>query len=239
MTVGSINCPGGRSKSRVVLAVIVGSVMAAFAAGCSAFGGTGAAVDPVVRVSGIACSQPTAGIGYLIDAGRILTSGHVVDAVSEVEVLFDNAETAVATVIHIDRMLDLAIVDIDGTPSTFESADGPVEFGDSSAGDTGSIRLLTDEGKRVDVPYEVLRRIRASTLDVGRENEVTRRSVQLEAVVERGDSGAPLIDDEGRLVGVVWATSVSQEATAYAVRGDEIAAVVMAADESPSGPGSC
>jgi len=215
---------------------MIGLVAGGLAIGCSSSGLT---VDPVVRVSGIACSQPTAGVGYLIDTDRVLTSGHVVDAVDEVEVLFDDQQTALATVTHIDRMLDLAILDIPGTSEPYEPDGGPVEFGDSRTGDTGSIQLLTEDGERVDVPYEVLRRIRASTLDVGRNNEITRRSVQLEAVVERGDSGAPLIDDDGNLVGVVWATSVSQQSTAYAVRGDEIAGVVDAADASPSGPGSC
>lgn len=221
---------------RRVLIALVGFLVGGLAAGCS---GVGVTVDPVVRVSGIACSQPTAGVGYLISADRVLTSGHVVDAVDEVEVLFGDQQTALATVTHIDRLLDLAVVDLAGTPEPFEPAGGPVDFGDSRTGDTGSIQLLTEDGERVDVPYEVLRRIRASTLDVGRNNEITRRSVQLEAVVERGDSGAPLIDDSGNLVGVVWATSVSQRSTAYAVRGDEIAAVVEAADAAPSGPGSC
>lgn len=217
---------------------VAGLVLAGLAAACSG-SGSGIAVDPVVRVSGIACSQPTAGVGYLIGANRILTSGHVVDAVTEVEVLFGGEQTADATVTHIDRMLDLAIVDLVDEAERFEPETGPAEFGDSSTGDTGSIRLLTEEGDHVDVSYEVIRRIVASTLDVGRENEIRRRSVQLEAVVERGDSGAPMIDSEGRLVGVVWATSVSQESTAYAVRGDEIAAVIDAADAAPSGPGSC
>jgi len=220
----------------MLASIAIGVVVAGVTTGCS---GAGVGIDPVVRVSGVACSQPTAGVGYLIDAGRILTSGHVVDAVTEVAILFGNQETAAGTVTHIDRMLDLAVVDIDGAAASYQPVDGPVEFGDSRAGDTGSIRLLSEEGERVDVPYEVMRRIRASTLDVGRENEITRRSVQLEAMVERGDSGAPLIDAAGQLVGVVWATSVSQQSTAYAVRGDEIATVIEAADEAPSGPGSC
>jgi len=178
----------------------------------------------------------------IVDTNTVLTSGHVMDALGKVEIRLADGRGVEGEVVHIDRVQDLAVVAIrpdELTGMDISSIDGDVRFGDAGTDDVGVIALLTEDGVRVDAPYLVERRIRASTLDVGRNNEISRRSLQLDATVDRGDSGAPLINDQGEVVGIIWATSVSQDTTAYAVRGDEIQAVLTAAKDDPSGPGTC
>lgn len=234
--------PGSISVS-VRVALLASFVAVLALASCGDGGVSPGMVDPIVRLSGTACSVPSAGVGIIVDTNTVLTSGHAMDALDPVQVRLADGREAEGEVVHIDRVLDLAVVAIDPSTSPdgidFSAVDGDARFGDAGTDDRGVIALLTDEGERVDVPYVVERRIRASTLDVGRNNEISRRSLQLAASIERGDSGAPLINDAGEIVGVVWATSVRQEARAYAVRGDEIEAVLEDAKVAASGPGSC
>lgn len=228
----------GRWRSLIGASVLI----AIAATGCGDDGVNPGMVDPIVRLSGVACSVPAAGVGTIVDTNIVLTSGHAMDGLTGVEITLADGRRVDGDVLHIDRVLDLAVVAIvDDGPGGIdvESIDGETRFGDAGSEDVGVIALLTDEAERVDVPYVVERRIRASTLDVGRNNEISRRSLELDANVERGDSGAPLINADGEIVGVVWATSVNQESTAYAVRGDEIEQVLEDAQTQPSGPGSC
>lgn len=224
----------------VVGLVVVGSVLALLV-GCGSKSAEPSVVEPVaispaertVHVRGVACSQPRDGVGVDLGTGLVLTSGHVVDGLTDATILRTPDREDPARIVHIDRRLDVAILAID------DWFDGAVVIADIDAGEAGIVHLRDADGNHHSVEFSVDRRILAQTLDVGRVNEVERPSLQLTTVLERGDSGAGLWDDQGSLVGVLWAISTSVNARAFGVQGDELNAVITAATTNPSGPSLC
>ena len=132
--------------------------------------------------------------GTIVPDGRVLTVEHVLAGARRVEV-----DGRVATVVRRDPELDLAELrsDVTGPPVRYGEADG-------------DLRVLTPRGAR---PATLNRRVNVHFAGTpGR-----RPSLDLAAKIVAGDSGAPVVDREGRIVGVVYARSTRREA-AYAVR---------------------
>lgn len=199
-----------------------------------------------VRVVGVECARSIGGTGALVGGDLMLTSGHVVVGADELDVHLDNGETLPGQVIHIDRRLDVAVMRVPGLDLK------PVAFGDADAGDSGVVAILApfrieaEVGEPAEVelqvelqPYLVNRRIRATTDNVGRTEQIVRPTLELDADIESGDSGALLFNADGEAVGLVWSTSRARTTVGYAVRGNELESVLTAAQENPSGPGTC
>lgn len=216
-----------------VLFGVLGSVFASLPSGRGAFL-TLRAQDRAVHLRGKGCLGLAGGSGTLVGADVIVTSGHVANGIEHLEARLVGDITETAAVTHIDTKLDIAVLRLG---DAFEYS--ALEFGDADVGDEGSVFIRDAEGVVHAKPYVVERRIRAETDNVGRTEIVERRSLQLEAKIERGDSGALLIDRSSHGVGVVWSTSRNLGDVGYATRGDEIAAVLDAERTNPSGPLRC
>lgn len=190
--------------------------------------------DRAVHLTGKGCLGLAGGSGTLVGQDLIVTSGHVANGIETLEALMVGDRQATARVTHIDTKLDIAVLRLG--PEFHYS---PIEFGDADVADEGHIYVRDSDNVVESKPYVVQRRIRAQTDNVGRSEVVERRSLQLGADIARGDSGALLIDDASRGVGVVWSTSRSLGAVGYATRGDEIAGVLANERTTPSGPLRC
>jgi S1-C subfamily serine protease len=82
--------------------------------------------------------------------------------------------------------------------------------------------------------------IDASGTDIYRTQTVVREVYSLRSIVRPGNSGGPLFDDTGRVVGVVFARSSVDANTGYALTASEIAPVVAAAGSTtPVSSGAC
>ena len=148
--------------------------------------------------------------GTVIAPGQVLTVAHVLDGGTRVEVQGRDGVRRRATLLKRGPGLDLALLRVPG-------ATGPsVRFGDAD-GD-GDLRVLT-VGDGV-VSARVRRRIVARLVD--QPGRPRRPSLELAVTVGSGDSGAPVVDAEGDLVGVVYARSTRREGTAYGVRYDAL-----------------
>jgi serine protease Do len=148
------------------------------------------------------------GSGCVIDKdGHILTSAHVVSGAQQIQVVFPDAEACAARVVGVDRSTDLAVLEIE-KPAGRELR--PIELGDSDAlrvaemvvaiGSPFSLQssvtmgIVSQKGRSVGVlPYEDF--------------------IQTDAPINPGNSGGPLVDLDGRLVGV---NAVIQTAGPYA-----------------------
>jgi S1-C subfamily serine protease len=75
----------------------------------------------------------------------------------------------------------------------------------------------SDHGVVESAPAEILRRVTVRTTDVYREGEHLRPGLELQADVQAGDSGGGLVDADGKLVGIVWATSRERDDRAWAM----------------------
>lgn len=143
--------------------------------------GGAASVEPLpvtVRAGGLAEERATA---VATGDGRVLTVAHVLDGARAVRV-----GGRPARVVRVDTGRDVAELAVPGLVAD------PARF--ARAGATVKVHRL-----RSTVSARVLRRVTAS-LDGAR-----RPALELDVRVEPGDSGAPVVDAEGRLVGLVFA----------------------------------
>ena len=128
----------------------------------------------------------------------MLTVAHVLEGASRVEV-----QGRAATIVRSDPALDLALLRAPGVT-------GPAaRFGDAN----GDVRVLTTDGV---MRADVRRRVSARLVD--QPGRPRRPSLELAATVSAGDSGAPVVNADGEVVGVVYARSTRRGGTAYAVR---------------------
>jgi S1-C subfamily serine protease len=156
----------------------------------------------------------------------IVTNAHVVAGASELSVIDSAGITRAAIVTGFDPSADLAALKVMGAPVSSRAA----QFADAEAGDRGSVAGSS---------YEVKRRIRAKIGDIYGEQEVVRPSLELAAEISDGDSGAPLINDQGVVVGVIYANSRGKAATAYAIRAPEVEEFLAGVSGAPVEPGDC
>ena len=131
-----------------------------------------------VSGSGIATAIP-------IGAGRVLTVAHVLDGARFVRV-----DGRPARVVRVDRRLDLAELAVPGLDAP------PVRT--ATGGGEAVVRVLRD-GEVVTLSAPVRRRVTASIAGH------SRPALELAATVEPGDSGAPVLDAQGRVLGLVFA----------------------------------
>jgi S1-C subfamily serine protease len=169
--------------------------------------GTGSEPPTVVAVRvWSATGEARRATGTIVTGGRVLTVDHVLDGAERIEVL-----GASATVAERRSDLDLAVLRVPG-------ATGPaVRVADALA----SLRVLVARDGGVQARPAVLRRRILARL-VDQPGRPRRPSLELSATVSAGDSGAPVLNREGELVGIVYARSTRRDGTAYAVRAGEL-----------------
>jgi S1-C subfamily serine protease len=145
--------------------------------------------------------QPQSGLGsgFVIDKeGHIVTNFHVVDGADEIEVSFSNQDTVQATVIGTDPSTDLALlkVDVDAQALT------PLALADSDDVQVGEPVVAIGN------PFGLERTVTAGIVsalqrEVRAPNSFTiDHVIQTDAPINSGNSGGPLIDADGRVIGV-------------------------------------
>lgn len=171
------------------------SLRAALVLAAAALAGCGGGEAPSVQAVRVADADATA---FGIGDGRAMTVAHVLADGGPVRV-GDRA----ARVLQVDRRLDIAVLGIDGTGPT-------VRGGAARAGDRVTVQVLRS-GRERSLRATVRRTITA------RVSGQIRPALELTAAVMPGDSGAPVVDDDGRVVGVVFAEASDRDALAYAL----------------------
>jgi putative serine protease PepD len=160
------------------------------------------------------------GSGFVIDEqGHIVTNQHVVDGAQAVTVRFSDGTEVEATVVGTDPSTDIAVLDVDRpsselTPLSF-AANGSLEVGDAVIAIGSPFGL---EGTLTSGVISALGREIRSPNGFTIENVV-----QTDAALNQGNSGGPVLDDQGRVVGVaaqIRSESGGSVGIGYAVPGD-------------------
>lgn len=189
-----------------------------------------AAAAGVVRVSGQAeaCARGQEGTGFVVAPGRVLTNAHVVAGMSEPRVQVAGAGAYLpGTVVVFDAARDLAVVDVPGLQTA------PLAVGsDLVRGDDVVVAGFPLNGPYALSPGRVRDVITAVGEDIYGEQPVTREVYSLNAQVRPGNSGGPVLGRDGRVVGVVFARSLDDASTGYAVTLAEAAPVLQAARQA-------
>ncbi|HEU5000016.1 MAG TPA: MarP family serine protease [Lapillicoccus sp.] len=207
--------------------------------GVAATAGVQQAASSIVRVTGVAvaCRRGQEGSGWVVAPGKVVTNAHVVAGMREAAVQVAGVGREYpAQIVVFDPERDLAVLSVDGLTAP------PLRLGGNLA--TGSEAVVA--GFPLDGPYRldaarVRRTLTATGSDIYGTPGVTREIYSLFARVEPGNSGGPLLSADGEVVGVVFAKSLDDPSTGYALTLAEARPVLAAAQEAsqPVSTGGC
>ncbi len=187
-----------------------------------------AASRSIVKITGVAqaCQRGQEGSGWVLAPEQVVTNAHVVAGMNEAQVkVMGVGRSYLATVVVFDPKRDLAVLQVPGLAAP-ALQQGP----DLQRGDGAAVAGFPLDGPfRVD-PARVRRIINATGSDIYGGPGVSREIYSLYARVEPGNSGGPLLSDAGQVVGVVFAKSLDDETTGYALTLDEARPVLDAAN---------
>lgn len=197
-----------------------------------------AAGASVWRVDALAveCRRSQEGTGWVAAPGLVVTNAHVVAGAEQVT-LTHGRQRVRAEVVAFDPDRDLAVLSA-SLPDTAR----PLALADDlSHGDSAVVAGYPGGG-----PYQVQSaRVRGEVTargdDIYGRTGVTRQLYALRVTVHPGNSGGPLLRPDGQVAGVIFARSMDDTQTAYALRNSELAPVLDQAHATsmPVGTGRC
>lgn len=171
--------------------------------------------------------------GVITSDGLILTVAHSFDDVANVSVEGAAEDIIPATLIYLDLDRDLAILRLTepGSYSGLDLADHSQTETDKSDDDYDkTVRFVgfRDRGLRMMHDAEIVRYARVTLDGVG-----DRAGLELRAPIETGDSGGPVIDDNGDIIGLVFASSKALD-SGWAIALEELETAINKAAEQQS-----
>ncbi|WP_406137693.1 MarP family serine protease [Streptomyces sp. NBC_01089] len=177
----------------------------------------------IVKVVGTAtgCSKVLEGSGFAIGNHRVMTNAHVVGGVSEPTVqIGGEGKLYDAKVVLYDWSRDIAVLDVPDLHAR------PLKFTDTNhdahTNDSAIVAGFPENGGYDVRSARVRARINASGPDIYHRGTVTRDVYSLFTTVRQGNSGGPLLTPQGKVYGVVFAKSLDDSNTGYALSADEV-----------------
>lgn len=181
-----------------------------------------------VKVISTGCGGLVTGSGFPIGSSLILTNAHVVSGTSNHRIQTVDGTVLPATVVYFDPKVDIAILRVAGYV-------GPsLDFAPAGRGTTGAVIGYPGGGPEKVEPAVIDGAVNAEGRDIYSANLVTRQIYVLQSHVRPGNSGGPIVDLQGRVLGVVFATSASQADQAYALTDDQVASDITQGRQSQS-----
>ncbi len=178
------------------------------------------AAASVVRVQTIACSQRQNGTAFVVAPGLVLTNAHVVAGAKKVEIALPGENLQPATVTAFDPERDLALIRIEVEIPAL-SLQTPLE------GQLAAVIGHPLGGPLRTAPIRLVERVTANGEDIYRSLQTKRKIWFAAASLKSGDSGAPVVDTNGDVVGVVFSiappTAADHGRAAYVLDRSEIA----------------
>ena len=177
---------------------------------------TGAQADPF----GNQTPGGATGSGFVIDKeGHIVTNQHVVDGAESVTVRFSDGTETAAKVVGTDPSTDIAVLDVDRASAELT----PLSFAPEGSLEVGEPVIA------IGSPFGLEGTLTAGVISaLGREIQspngfTIENAVQTDAALNHGNSGGPVLDSSGRVVGVaaqIRSESGGSDGIGYAIPGD-------------------
>ena len=187
-----------------------------------------------VKVTGVACGFRLSGSGFSPAPDTIVTNAHVGAGTNGPQVLRPDGRTLPATVQVFDPVKDIAVLSVPGLglPS--------LPFGSAVEGETGAIFGHPLGRAAVEVsPARVVRRVVVDVGDIYDRPAAPRQILVLSTDIQPGDSGAPLVNGAGQVVGVAFAVANLRRSTAFAVASEDVTPVLAQPRAGAVSTGPC
>ncbi|BBY86293.1 acid resistance serine protease MarP [Mycolicibacterium tokaiense] len=197
-----------------------------------------AAVQPsVVKIRGVApgCQKVLEGTGFVVGPQHVMSNAHVV-AGSDTVTVESAGQTYDAVVVSYDPNADISMLFVPNLPAA------PLDFVDEPAA-TGTDALVLGYpggGDFTATPARVREIIELNGPDIYRSTTVNREVYTIRGTVRQGNSGGPLIDGQGRVLGVVFGAAVDDTDTGFVLTAKEVERQMLKVNATERTPtGSC
>ena len=193
-----------------------------------------AASGSVVRVLGTACGLGVEGSGWVAAPGLVVTNAHVVAGETDTTVTPAGSDSSLdVTPVHYDPTNDLALLRVVGLE------DAPLAFAPNvTSGTTGAVIGYPENGPLTITPARAGATGPVITQDSYGRGPVTRQLTALRGEVHSGNSGGPLVDGSGRVMGTVFAATTQGKPGGYAVPNGVVAGA-LSDSTGPVSTGPC
>lgn len=194
-------------------------------------------VPSVVKIRGVAtgCQKVLEGTGFVIAPNRVMSNAHVVAGSDSVTVEAEGKRYD-ATVVSYDPNADISILDVPDLPQQ------PLVFADEPAktGTDAVVLGYPGGGDFVATPARVREIIELSGPDIYKTTTVNREVYTIRGPVRQGNSGGPMINRAGQVIGVVFGAAVDDDDTGFVMTTDEVARQLAKIGNSVAVPtGAC
>ena len=173
----------------------------------------------VVKIRGVAtaCQKVLEGTGFVIAPNRVMSNAHVVAGSDSVTVEAEGKKYD-ATVVSYDPSADISILDVPDLPQE------PLVFADEPAktGTDAVVLGYPGGGEFVATPARVREIIELSGPDIYKTKTVNREVYTIRGLVRQGNSGGPMINRAGKVIGVVFGAAVDDNDTGFVMTTDEV-----------------
>lgn len=195
-----------------------------------------AAAESVARISGLAaaCGTVPSGTGFVVAEGMVMTNAHVIAGVSTPMVELPGEPARDGQVVYFDPVDDLAVIAADVQAP-------PLPLTDAATGDSAVVHGYPYGGPPSTVPAGVAAIGTFQVPDIYGQSPTERSMTTLQAEIESGNSGGPVLSSDGEVIGVVFARDEVREDIGYALDSSEVTPVLEALDsaQDPVPTGSC
>jgi len=175
-----------------------------------------AAARATVKVQSLGCGGLVTGSGFPVGTDYLITNAHVVSGTRAHTVITTDGRSLRAAVVLFDPNRDVAILHVPGLSLS------PLRMAAGARGTQGAVIGYPGGGNERSGPAVVDEVSLAQGRDIYNQGIVTRQIFILQASVIPGNSGGPLIDLRGNVLGVVFAASSSDPNQAYALTDAEV-----------------
>ena len=162
------------------------------------------------------CGSGVEGTGFLYAPGKLMTNAHVVAGVTEPMVRVGKQSVS-GTVVYYNPDVDVAVLDV-------PDLDGPDDLlrPHGRERQQGAVLGYPQDGPFDAQPARIRSDQRLRSPDIYGNGTVTRHVFSVRGLIRPGNSGGPLVSTDGKVLGVVFAASVSDKDTGYALTADQV-----------------
>jgi S1-C subfamily serine protease len=194
------------------------------------------AAASTLKIEGVACSRIQEGSGFVVAPGLVVTNAHVLAGMRQPFVLVNGVRTSAVPVLF-DPNLDIAVM---RDPSINEPSLllAPTTF---PRGTTGAVVGYPGGGPITADAAVVLTELRAIGRNIYGTATTQRNIYEIESIVRPGNSGGPLIEPDGTVIGVVFARSSLNNDIGYALTSPDVRTQTLRAEslDTPTPTGPC
>lgn len=185
--------------------------------------------DSVVKIEGDGCGGVVEGSGFVAGNGFIATNAHVVAGIAH-PVVIDKNGTHTTNVVWFDPNLDFAVLRVD------DLAGKVLQINTNAVAPKtpGAVLGYPGGGGFTADPASVLDTFTAIGRNIYDQGTTKRDVLEVKATIIPGNSGGPLINRQGQVIGVVFAESSTYNQVGYALATQKVVSELHQAEQSDS-----